>query len=664
MSIEQTKSKLYIGEKLAKSVDKNLRKLPLGAIKPEGWLLDQMGHVCSLQKKLGALTGLVKNGEWESGEYLPRYLRGIVLLAAALDDKNLKDKAQSLLTPILFSANAGGDFGPKQNRSLTPKIEAIKALLTYYEYTGDERILPFLKKYFKNQFNTYAVSPCWFNSRARLLEEIMAIEAVYRETDLEWLQDLGEKLRDTSTDWFKIAAKFNYKKPYVKYVRARSLKRTLKKVATYEPYDLPSKLKPYSHDLVEGEWHKKAHQVAVETDGVNLAKAVKYPAVYGRFVGDDELKYLSLKFVSSLMRYHGTPMGMFACTPRLGASSSTEGIDVLASVEMLESLVEVVKETGDYELMDLVERIVFNLIPAACFDDCSAVQDMVLVNQVEASNGRKLPGADEDNAYYTKKMTRGAVAMLSAYPLYLQTACMIKNDEINFLTYAPCKMDIAIAGCRMTISERTGYPFRNTVAFKVEHVDGEPEVKINFRAPKNTTIRLISGGQVVASGTKQISVKCVLKTGSTFMIKLEIPLVAEETNKGHESLYKGNLLMVEKVPADVRVSAEDRRVFYVNFTKRWSVAPILSRKNNGGQRALFEAERTIVHEIGEHPFSFDNPPFELLIRSKNIANWEYDVNGFAEVPKKPDYSEESLERPYIPCGCTLLRIAEFPKCLK
>ncbi len=649
---------------MAKSVDKNLKKLPLGAIRPEGWIEKEIQSMYSLQKRLGALSGLVKSGEWLNGEFLPRYVRGLVLLAAALDDKNLKDKAYSLLTPIFNSANEGGDFGPKETRSLTPKIEAIKALVTYHEYTGDERILPFLKKFFKNQFNTYAVSPCWFDSRARLLEEIPAIEALYRETDLEWLQDLGERLRDTSNDWFKLSAKFPYKSSYYKYVRPSAAKRTLKKVAAYEPYKLAAKLKPFDHDLVDKEWRKKAHQVLVETDGVNLAKAVKYPAVYGRFIGDDELKHLSLKLVSSLTRYHGTAMGMFACSPRLGAASATDAVDVLAAVEMIESLVEVVKETGDYALMDLLERIVFNVIPSATFDDCSAVQDLVLVNQIEASVQRKLPYAEEDNAFYTKKLTRGSVAVLSAYPLYLQTACMIKNEEINFLTYTPCKMDIRVAGCHMTVTERTGYPFRNTVAFRVDNVDGEPEVKINFRAPKHTTIQLISGGQVVASGTKQISVKCVLKTGSTFMIKMDIPLVAEETRRGCVSLYKGNLLMSEKVPADIKVSAEDRRVFYINFVKRFSVSPILARKASGGVRTLFEPERTVVHEIGERPFSFDVPPFELLIRSKNIANWDYDVNGFAEIPKKPDYSEESLERAYIPVGCTLLRIAEFPKCLK
>ena len=645
---------------MAKAIDKNFKKLPLGAIKPEGWLLDEMRLVCNLQKRLGALQGLVKNGEWTSGEQLPRYVRGLVLLSAALDDKAMKEKALGFVLLMLNSANEGGDFGPKGVRSLTPKIEAVKALLSYYEYTGDERILPFLKKFFKNQFNTYAVSPTWFNSRARLLEEISAIEALYRETDLEWLQDLGEKLRDSSNDWFKLAAKFPYKRPYGKYIGAKSLKRLAKKINAYSSFDLPPKLKPYTPEFVESEWKKKAHQVAIETDGVNLAKAVKYPAVYGRFVGDDDLKNLSLKLVNSLVRYHGTPVGMFACSNMLGASSPTAGVDVQATVEMLESLVEVVKETGDYGCVDLIERIIFNAIPAATFEDCSAVQDMLLVNQVEASNSRKLPGANEDNAYYTKKLTKGAVAVLSAYPLYLQTACMIKNEEINFLTYTPCRMNIAIAGCRMTISERTGYPFRNTVAFKVESVDGEPEVKINFRAPKNTSIQLISGGQVVASGTKQISVKCVLKTGSTFMIKMNIPLVAEEI-QGKYSLFKGNLLMSEKIPAEIKVAAEDRRVLIVNFLKRWNIAPILSRK---GADTLYEQERTVVHEIGEKPFSFDNPPFELGVRSKNVANWDYDLSGFAQIPKKPDFSEESLERIYIPYGCTLLHIAHFPKCVK
>ncbi len=650
---------------MAKSIDKNLKKLPLGSIRPTGWLKDEMLHMCDLQKKLGALQGLVKNGEWTGGESLPRYVRGLTLLAAALDDKNLKDRMTGFFLPILNSANEGGDFGPMQFRSQTPQIEAVKALLSYYEYTGSERVLAFLKRYFKNQFNTYDVTACWHTSRARLLEEIPAMEAVYRETDLEWLQDLGEKLRDSSNDWFKLADKFVYKHNAHRYISQAALKRIQKTVALYEKQDqLPPKVKPLTPELIEKEWKKQIKDV--ETNGVNLAKAVKYPAVYGRFVGDDALKGLSLKLISALMKNHGTAAGMFTSDFHLSGSDPVRGIDVQASVEMIESLVEVIKETGDFECADILERIAYNVIPAACFEDCGAVQDILLVNQVEASVNRRLPRCESEfsNAFLTKKLSTGAIAALSAYPLYMQAACMVKDDELNFLTYTPCDMDVYVGGCKMTISERTGYPFRNTVVFKVEYADGEPEVKINFRVPKNVTMQLISGGQVVATGSREITVKCVLRTGSTFMLKMDIPLTVEENNDGTYSLFKGNLLMSLKMPYTMTACETDRRVINVNFAKKWNISPLMSRRLRGGVRELYEDETTVVHNITSVPFSFDTPPFELRVRSKNVINWDYDVNGFTEIPRKPLYSEEALERTFIPFGCTLLHMAQFPKCLR
>lgn len=650
---------------MAKPTDKNLKKLPLGAIRPQGWLLDQMQYMNELQKRLGMLQGLVKNGEWDGDEALPRYVRGIVLLAACLDDKNLKDKVSGFVLPILNSANEGGDFGPKLVRSQTPKIEAIKALLSYFEMSGDKNVLTFLKKYFKNTFNTYSISACWYSSRARLLEQIPAIEAVYRETDAEWLQDLGEKLRDSSNDWMKIAKKFPYKKPYNKYLSQRALKRTLKTVEAYERTDAGSRrTKKFTREYVDAQWRKSSHQTAVETDGVNIAKAVKYPAVYGRFVGDDELKKLSLNMIRSLEKYHGTPVGMFSCDSRIAGNCAERGIDVQATVEMIESLVEVIKETADFHCVDLLERIVYNAVGAFCFEDCSAVQDMMMINQTEASDTRQLPYADTDNAYMTKKLSKGALAALSAYPLYLQTVCMIKEDELNFLTYAPCRMDISICGCKLTINERTSYPFRNTVVFKVEKADGEPEVKINFRVPKNTGMQLISGGQVVATGNKEISVKCILRAGSTFMLKMSIPVNIEENRDGTYSLFKGNVLMSLKVPHEITACADDRRILSVNYTRKWNAAPVVSKYAQGGAKKLYEEEKTVVNEIGTPPLNFDNPPFELHIRSKNVQNWEYDENGFARIPKRPRFSEESLERTYIPYGCTLLHMAKFPKCLK
>lgn len=646
---------------MAKKVEKSMNKLPLGAIRPQGWLNDQMQLMSNLQRRIGALSGFVKDGEWSGGESLPRYVRGLILLSSALDDKMLKEKIASFISPIFASANEGGDFGPKNTLSQTPKIEAVKALLTYYEATGNERVLPFLKKFFKNQFNTHTVSAMWFDSRARLLEEIEAIDAVYKETDLEWLHDLGEILRDASCDWFKIASHFPYKKPYNRYISQTTLKHVQKVVLNGESVEKAAKRhKPFTPEYADKEWKKRAHQRAVTTSGVNIAKAIKYPVTYGRFIGDKDLSLISLKMIAALEKHYGTPLGAFSCSPRLASNKGVCAVDVESAVEMMESLVEVIRETRDYHAVDLLEKIAFNLVPGACFEDCSAVQDTVFVNQVEASASRKLPYSDAVGSFFTKKASRGAIAALSAYPIYMQAACMTCDNELNFLTYTPCTMDIAVGGAILTIAERTGYPFRNTVVFKVEQATVDTEVKINFRVPGGTMMQLISGGQVVASGTKEISVKCILKTGSTFMLKMNIPLAVEENSDGSESLYKGNLLMSLKLPYEITQDAQDRRMLYVKSLKKWNVAPILARK--GGAKSLHEEERTEVNDITQKPFSFDIPPFELKIRSKNVTNWDFDVNGFAQIPKNGSFSEESLERAYVPFGCTLVRMAKFPKC--
>lgn len=640
-----------------------MNTLPIGSIKPYGWLDSQIRLANDLQKRLGGTDGLLTDGAWTKGEAFPRYVRGLILLAGVTGDRTLLEKAESYISPIFASANEGGNFGP-EGKFISPKIEAVKAVLSYFELTGDERALNFLRKFFKSQFNTFSVTPCWFQSRARLLEEIPAIEAVFKETDSEWLHDLGEKLRDTSNDWFRLAVKFRYKHPSGRYLNTLRLKKLRKKIEEYENSSAENG-KPLTVDKANSEWKKRAHQVAVETSGVSVAKAIKYPCTYGRFIGDTELKNLSLKMISALERYHGNATGAFSADFRLAGTSPTRGIDVESAVETVESLVEVLAETGDFAVADLIEKIVFNLIPASAFDDVRAVQDIAVPNQLEASVEMKenLKECEYGNAYFGGLLSRGAIAFISAYPLFIKSVCMTRDKELNFLTYAPCIIDTVVAGSRIRIKEDTPYPFRNTIVFKVEQADGDPEIKINFRVPAHTTMQLISGGQVVASGDDVISVKCVLKTGSTFMLKLDIPLSVLENKDGTLSMYKGNVLLASKVASETRVSM-DRRIYYANFAKRWNFAPVVGRRSTDGVRRLYDDEQTFVNDIGGIPYDHDKPPFEIKVRCKNVMNWDVDVSGSCSIPRKPSFSEESIERTFVPFGCTTVRICQFPPCYK
>lgn len=649
---------------MARKENLTMTKLPIGSIRPEGWLLRETALVNGLQKRLGAASGLTENGIWIKGEALPRYIRGLVLLYGALGDNAILSKAQSHISSILAKAKDNGDFGPQGVPFFSAeKIEGLKAVYSYYELTGDEAILQDLRKFFKNQFNTFSVTPYFHHARARLLEEIPAIEAVFKETDSEWLHDLGEKLRETSNDWMKLASNFKYKSPASRYISSYALKKLRKRIVGYTTEGQDSE--PLTVEKANLEWKKKAHQVAVETLGVNLAKAIKYPCVWGKFIGDTELKNHSIKLINALDRYHGNVLGTFNADFRLAGKSSNRGIDVETAVEMLESLVEVLAETGDNRIADRIERIAFNLIPSA-HDGNGAVEDILTPNQVEAScdgNGY-LKDCKFGNAYVSNRLTRGAVAMLSAYPIFTRSLCFERAGELDFKCYAPCTIDTYVNGKHIRIKEDTGYPFRNTIIFKVEDAEGDPELKLNFRVPYGTSMQLVSGGSVIASGTSDISVKCVLKTGSTFMLKLDIPLAVRENKDKSLTMMKGNLVMASKLAEEVRETATYKGVYRVNFLKKWTFAPVVGRRKHSGARKLFDNEEVIVNTISDSPFSGPMPPFELRVRCKNITNWDYDTKGLVKVQKAPEFSEESMARLYVPFGCTRVRISQFPRCFR
>ena len=650
---------------MAKKENLSLTKLPIGQIRPDGWLLKEINLVNGLQKRLGAISGLTENGMWVQGEALPRYIRGLILLYGALGDKALLDKTQSFLSSILNGAKEGGDFGPQDKGFSTAKIEGLKALFSYYELTGDETALQVIRKFFKNQFNTFSVTPYFYHARARLLEEIPAIEAVFRATDAEWLHDLGEKLRETSNDWFKLASKFKYKSPASRYISPFSLKKLEKRIANFTEGNGQNHSTTLTVDKANLEWKKPIHQAVVETTGVNIAKAIKYPCVWGKFIGDDELKHHSIKLINALDKYHGNILGTFNSDFCLAGKSSNRGVDVESAVEMLESLVEVLAETGDNSVADRIERIAFNLIPSA-FDGIGAVEDVFTTNQVEAScdGNEHLKKSQYGNAYVSSRLTKGAIAMLSAYPIFMRSVCFERDGELDFKCYAPCIIDTIVDGKHIRIKEETGYPFRNTIIFKVESVDGDPELKINFRVPSGTSMQLVSGGQVVATGTTDISVKCVLKTGSTFMLKLDIPLLVKENSDKSLTMSKGSLVMASKLAEDVKETATYKGVYRVKFLKKWTFAPIVSKRKHGGVRRLFDTEETIVNSIQDNPFNGQIPPFELRVRSKNAVDWDYDGKGLVRVPKKVEFSEESMARLYVPFGCTKIRISQFPRCFK
>src|SRR5579885_1061587 len=118
--------------------------LPLGSIRPTGWLRDQLliqarglsGHLDETWPDVGPNSGWL-GGTGESWERGPYFLDGLVPLAYLLDDERLKAKAQKYLDWTLNNTAPNGMIGPKSNDDWWPRMVMLKALTQYHEATAD-----------------------------------------------------------------------------------------------------------------------------------------------------------------------------------------------------------------------------------------------------------------------------------------------------------------------------------------------------------------------------------------------------------------------------------------------------------------------------------------------------------------------------------------------
>ena len=183
-----------------------LIKLPVGSIVPEGWL----GKYLELQKDgltghLGEISAWLskKNNAWLStdgkGEYgweeVPYWLKGYANLGYILKDPKIIAESKIWLEAALKSQRPDGYFGPLILRNNKPDLWGNMLMLwclqSYYEYSGDQRVLTLMTNYFKWQANlpdSFFLKDYWENSRGG--DNLLSVYWLYNRTQgNEWLMD-------------------------------------------------------------------------------------------------------------------------------------------------------------------------------------------------------------------------------------------------------------------------------------------------------------------------------------------------------------------------------------------------------------------------------------------------------------------------------------------
>ena len=613
-----------------------LAKLPIGAIRPTGWL----GHMLHLEAEgmTGRLTEIspwckAEGNAWLSPEgkghspweELPYWLKGFGDLGYVLGDERITKEARRWIDGILSSQREDGWFGPRANLTnvggksdIWPNMIALNCLQSFYEATGDERVLPFMTKYFRWQAsvpeNEFIVGS-WQKVRAG--DNLESIYWLYNRTGEAWLLDVAAKVHRRTDNWTGGVAN----------------------------------------------WH-----------GVNFCQCFRQPAVYWMQAGDAKFLRAAYRNYDEMLGLYGqVPGGMFGADEncRKGYDDPRQGAEACSIIEFMHSFQMLAKITGDPLWADRCEEVAFNSAPASQPADLKGLHYLTAPNQAVLDSKNHAPGVQNSGcmlAYNPHEYRCCQHNVSHGWPYYAEELWLATADAgLAASLYAASEVEAKVGdGTTVRIVETTDYPFEGRVTLKVS----APKA---VRFPLYLRIPRWCEGATAAVNDRKLEAKAkpleylvidrTWADGDTVTLDLPMRLAVRvwEKNKDAVSVDYGPLTFSLAIGEKwTRYAGTDAWPAYeVHPTTAWNYGLDIDP-------AKPEASITVVPREGpvaDQPFTAEAAPVRLRAKARKIPEWQLDRYGLVAVLQpSPVYTKEAVETvTLIPMGCARLRISAFPQ---
>jgi hypothetical protein len=606
--------------------------LPLGSVRPKGWLLTQ----CQLQRD--GLTGnaeaiyasdLGTNSGWLGGsgdnwERSPYYFKGLVSLAYVMNDVGLKQKAQKWMDWLLNNPGPNGYIGPVANNDWWPRMPATYALRDYYEATADSRVPTVLSNYFHYMLANLPARPLSDWSKARAGDEMDVALWLYNRNGDTNLITLVNLLHQQAYDWTGIYWSNNF--------------------------------------MLYGTDFYPKHNV-------NIEQALKLPSVYYQVSQQPgDLNALALG-LNNLLREHALSCGINSGTEFLAGDASIQGVELCAIVEAMLSLETAERITGDPALADRLETISFNALPAALANDIKGIQYYTLANNVIAINGGH--GFNQDYANGTLPGPNSGFPCCRfnfhmGWPKYVQNSWAATSDGgLALLAYGPTVVNALVAGGQQVqISEDTGYPFEEQARLQVL-ASNAMSFPLSLRIPgwcTNATVTVNGLAQAAPSAGSYYRLNRTWTNGDLVVVNLPMPIQTRSGPSTAVAINRGPVVYSLRIGENWTVSTPDPLglgfdEFNIHSTTPWAYALQMDPNN--------PAASLVVSNLAPPPDPFDpaQPSVSLLASARQVPNWTIGWVGTHafEPPASPVASSSSLATvTLVPFGSQHMRLSWFP----
>ena len=618
--------------------------LPLGSIRPRGWLRQQLeiqanglgGHLDETWADVGPNSGWL-GGTGESWERGPYFLDGLVPLAYQLDDATLKAKAQRFIDWTLDHQAANGMIGPASNDDWWPRFVMLKVLCQSHEVSGDSRVIPVMERYFKHQLSALPARPLRDWGKYRWQDELLSVIWLYNRTGSAWLLDLARLLKAQGYDWQEQYADFKYTQRIT-----------------------PEFLKQHEGD--------GPVDVGLATHGVNNGQAIKAGPVWSLVSGSPKDRAAAGVMIAALNQYHGLPNGMFSCDEHLAGLNPSQGSELCTVVEAMFSLEQSLAIAGDPAFGDRLEQLAFNALPGAFTDDMWAHQYNQEPNQVECSLHHRPWTTDgpESNLYGLEPNFGCCTANFhQGWPKFTASLFMLSGtpgqDGLVAAAYAPCEVTTMLGGMRVHVIEETSYPFHGAIRFTVSPT-APASFPMQFRIPA-----WAAGARIQVNGHTQPApapgtfarIERTWQAGDR--IEINFPMAPRISRWFNDSVAveRGPLVFSYGVGESwVKMRAR-------GMTADWQVFPSTPWNYALQVDPAAPAESIAVEEdeVRESPFTSRHAPIRLRVKARRLDAWLAEDGVADPLPHSPvssDKTEEMIE--LIPYAAAKLRITAFPLC--